>query len=164
MKVGDYCHAVIEAGKLTMPQQAALWMIARYVNHDTGATFVSMARIAKVCGVKPRQISEHVDALAAADIFRLAPRINGRSQLIQFPLHPTLTGYLDHPQPLRSDAGVRNPQPLRSGAQTPALQRTNPRARARPNSYNPIEPAPRCHRCAERHNVDARCPALAAAR
>jgi hypothetical protein len=113
---------------------------------------VSLARIAELCGVKARQISDHVHALAAAGVFRLSERCNGRSQLIEFPLHPTLTGYAqtpalerggDYPQPLSPSAGVTGSEPLRSSAPTPALQRANPCAGVPPNPYNPVKnPAP----------------------
>lgn len=148
MRVDDYCQAVIEGGKLTLAQQGVLWMVARFVNHDTGATWVSLATIADRCGRKDRrQISEHVHALADAGVFRLSPRINGRSQLIEFPLHPTLTGYPptgaenptgSYPQPVGKPVPVGDDKPVQVSAPTSTGFRENQSGNPRTNSYEPV--------------------------
>jgi hypothetical protein len=168
VKIDDHIHAMIKMhrGKLTLADQGVLWMIRRFVNHDTGQTWVSFARLGAECGLSDkrahRTITGHVDRLVALGICELAPRVNGRSQYIRFPLHPSLTD--DCPQPGRERVPVDYPQPGRLPVVTGTVTRRNRDAKPSPNPYNPIEPAPRCHRCDERHNVEARCPALAAAR
>jgi hypothetical protein len=147
VRVDRYISAVIAGGDLTLSQQAVLWKIGiDYVNHDTGETWVSLARVARETGATVRQVSRHVHALAAAGVFRLVDRLNGRSQLIQFPVHPTLTGYVEtaendtgsYPQPLPKTAGVGNPQPLPKTVKTPAKNGQDPCHKCPTNSYEPV--------------------------
>jgi DNA-binding transcriptional MocR family regulator len=161
VRIEAYCAAVIQGGKLSMPAQAVLWMTARYVKHETGETFVSVETIARACHVNRETVRIYIGELVAAGVITRRPR-PGRSAVIRFPIHPALS--TARGQSRGVDRGTSRDVPRGNSIHTPRNTVGNPAEQPSANSYNPLEPAPRCHRCDERHNVDARCPALAAAR